>query len=191
MDSFQEQTTRLLTRSILYCAEVLALTQHAYLQRNLQETLETVIREALSDPDSVYSSAGLLQRSLEEISLVGAAPIQKMLLAERHVLLLQLHLKSVREHSARVERGTRATNSKSGNQSSSDVSGRRVTDTMKQVLTCIQKNQPAQAKDVIAKCSSLSQRTVKRRLRDLLETGMIIKKISDGITLYEASKSTK
>jgi response regulator of citrate/malate metabolism len=67
-----------------------------------------------------------------------------------------------------------------------ELSG-RTADTMQHVLECVRKEQPVQTRDVIAKCDGLSSRTVKRRLKDLVDVGSIRREVQNGVVLYLAA----
>src|SRR3972149_4444390 len=92
-----QQSVRLLSRILIYSAQVLVEVREENLRRMLSEALDDFLRAALDgdgDGGPVHESAGVLSACLEDIGIAGAAPGSPLLLPERHVLLLQLHLQA-------------------------------------------------------------------------------------------------
>ena len=190
--NFDQQTTRLLSRALLSCATVLSHTKDSYLARSLEDAILLCVETGVRSKD-VYDaslSTAELQRCLEEVSQSQEMPLKVQLFAERHVLQLLLHIRSRPLHektetvvpSVRTRPAVQQRSQADGN----SMANGRVTDTMKLVLEGIKKTQPARAKDIIVSCASLSQRTVKRNLSELVRTGLVNKNVRNGSVLYSS-----
>jgi hypothetical protein len=188
----QEQTIRLLSRILVHGGEVLAHLMHPHLVRTLQDALESLLRAAFTDAadrDALIAAAQQLRVCLEDVSIVSGAPLGSLLLAERHVLLLQLHLGAERAHTPRSGGTVRVA---AGTPLPQPKTPARITgnakETMEEVLTFVRTSGPIQARDIIAGCGPhVSPRTVKRRIRDLLAAGHIRREDRDGVLLYRAT----
>lgn len=192
--NFQDRTTRLLSRAVLSCATVLAHMGDPFLARSLEDAIQQCIEAGMRldrDTRHVARSVADLHRSLEDVSLIQSAPLRALLLAERHVLLLLLHVRSDAPSKKVVSRAPQPSAASGVQKQAAAVArnGRvngRVTDTMKQVLEGIKKTQPARAKDIIEFCDSLSERTVKRNLTELVRAGYANKSVQNGSVLYSS-----
>lgn len=188
-----QQTTRLLSRALLSCATVLSHTKDSYLTRSLEDAILACVESGVRSKDAQDASRSTaeLQRCLEEVSQSQEVPLRVQLFAERHVLQLLLHLRS-RPLNDKAEpvtplARTRPTVPQQSHEDGNGMANGRVTDTMKLVLEGIKKTQPARAKDVIGVCESLSQRTVKRNLSELVRSGLVNKNARNGAVLYSVS----
>lgn len=203
-DPIREQTIRLLTKTLSYGARIAVQIADPSLARLTQDAMESLVRSAVTaepacagGPDSAALNGSLdeLRRCLEDAGLVNAAPLADLLLAERHALLLQLHLN---RHSAPAARAVQNRPPRipvqageahpvahaSGNGS---LNG-RMTDAMRQVLNALKSSEPSRSRDIIARCRPLSERTVKRSLQNLVTAGLVSKELQDGTVLYRASQ---
>jgi hypothetical protein len=185
----QEQTRRLLARTLVHTGEVLAHLTHPQLARSLQDTLEGLLRSACrdeSDVETLADAAQSLRRELEGISVVSGAPLASLLVAERHVLLLQLHLGTSRTQGAQQAK-RRASLSVPRIMSTRPKVSANIRESMEQVLGYVRTTGPSQARDIISGCAPvLSERTVKRRIKDLVRDGKLRKEEADGTLLYRA-----
>lgn len=190
-----EQTIRHFSRAVLSCASVLPHIKDGFLARSLEDAVLNCI-EAGMRPDAggrlLFDAASELHRCLEDTGMTQAAPLRALLLAERHVLLLMLHLRSSHQTGRTAHQVPRAEVERTSHQRSENSVSRsiltngRITDTMKQVLEGIKKTQPARAKEIIEFCGALSERTVKRNLTELVRAGLASKVVENGSVLYSA-----
>jgi len=192
----REQTICLIMRAVLYSSQVLSHVRDPYLQRSLQDAIEACLKigmDSASEPSRMQVPVAELHRRLEDISLTSIVPLRSLLLAERHVLLLLVHVRSFPDIKKQSVPGTSRDDriSEVIDTSMTDSNGlldQRLTETMKQVLTGIQTKQPARAKDIIQHCQPLSERTIRRNLKELVTSGLVIKEMHGGTILYKTSQ---
>lgn len=190
----EEQTIRLFSRALLHSVEVLAHVKDPYLYRTLQDSIEQSIRVAVqSGGDSRELSDAILEihRCLEEISSFQADAIRPLLLAERHVLLLLLHVRSRSDSAHRSvpvasKRSPSAQSPKSSKELGNGLVNGHLSSSARQVLRGVQETEPVRAKDIIEHCSPMSERTIRRSLKELVLLGLVSKDAREGAIRYRA-----
>ncbi|HXV26578.1 MAG TPA: hypothetical protein VD862_00905 [Candidatus Paceibacterota bacterium] len=177
-------TSRLISRVLIYTAQVLTQVRDEHLRRTLHDAVDDMLRASL-DGAALEEPAGILQECLEQCSAAGAAPLGSLLFAERHVLLLRLHLRSAPAiKAAPTVPAARPASRPPGPVSVAPVGNGHLTKTSKRVLARIKELGIGRPRDIIEKCRPLSDRTVKRSLRELVLAGLVRRDTQDGNVIY-------
>lgn len=194
----KEQTVRLLLRVLMHSAQLLSYVRDPFLQRSLQDALQESLAAGLRSPGDSGALAvpvAELQRCLEDVSLTSHVPMREMLMAERYVLLLLMHVRSFPAKVPDVPVSASGATTKitpgpdpvpaHGN----GVQGNGLTETMRTVFASLGDGKPVRVRDVIARCGRLSERTVRRNLKELVSTGMVLTSFRDGVVMYRTAQA--
>lgn len=191
-----EKNVRLFSRAVLHSVQVLDAIEDAHLYRTLQDAIEYGIRTAMGgdlSSSKFLDACGDLRQCLEEVGSLQPDVLRAQLLAERHVLLLLIHVGAhIRTPVAKkpvVQGSPKAVTREESTPAKVRPSvDEHVSESAQQVLTGVQQTGPVRAKDIIAHCSPMSERTVRRSLRELVEIGRVTKDASHGTVRYRVAQ---
>jgi len=189
MSRLHPRTIRLLARTLWYGARLAPALGDSYLRNEFQERMEDLLATAAEGQDVlvVFQAGRRLHRILERIHASGNVRLEDLLLAERYVLLLMVHLRSSDRLVAPVSRPPASSRKDDEKAPVVDsVKEIEVSDTAQTVLAAIKKGGSARARDVIRRCAPLSDRTVKRCLKELADVGLVQKENREGAVFYRS-----
>lgn len=189
-----EHTVRLLSKTVLYSVQVLEQVRDAHWYRELQDAIERCIRAAVrtdaSRHDELSDVCRELHRCLQDIGLTYQHAIRPLLLAERHVLLLLLHVRGGTVPEKRSHVPAQKPVARISEESGDSPSNGHISESAQQVLLGIQRTGPVRAKDIIAHCRPFSERTVRRSLKELVDQGLVVKDSSQGGVRYRVARES-
>ena len=194
-----EQTIRLFSRALLHSMTVLVSTRDIYAYRSLQDVIEYCTRVAVQSSCEGRVFVGAireLHHSLQEVTATQTESLKSLLLAERHVLLLLVHMTSVvasnqktvpSSMTPRDVRVPKVRNPESVKIIRTSGKKEQLSASAQQVFIGVQKTEPVRAKDIIKHCSPMSERTVRRSLSELVSAGHVVKDARNGAVHYKIS----
>lgn len=195
---YQEQTIRLFSRALLHSVSVLNDVSDTYLYRSLQDAIEQCVRVGVQSGGQgqmLADAIGELHRCLQDVGSTGTTSLRPLLLAERHLLLLLLHVRSTPPAQNPKNTGTSTspeTRSAQGNgapvETHEGAMNGRLSASAHQIFQGVQETGPVRAKDIIEHCSPMSERTVRRGLRELVSLGLVVKNARNGAVLYQVAQ---
>lgn len=165
-----EEVSDLLEAHIRYCQPFDDLQAHAQARRTYIQSFKKA------------------ETLLEEISYLNKGrPIAVAIARERILFCLEQVLQEGRTR--RVFRATPPAMIQTVSSAAANRSGEmKMNSTREKILDFVRSGPERRPRDVIDQFSALSERTVKRNLKELSEEGLIVKKIENRATYYSASE---
>ncbi len=204
----QEESAQRLVRLLISGSRVLLSVRDGFFSQKLRESLSLVVLAAIRSHggeegrrDSVaqyyntkgelIAALGNLEQTLEELDYLKLAPV----LFLRRMLSQTLRLKFLvlRQKTPRPRREQKSAVQKQKQKQAELVAEAsvgsvrktpRLTENQERILGFIRQSEVARAKDIIDEFSVLSERTVKRNLKELMSSGLVQKRLENRAVFY-------
>jgi len=174
-------------QAVLATARLLAYTRDAFIVRKIYLQLSALMESFIRFSQLPSDDGKLrLQKSIEHLAdlIEYVGHFQKLnplaiLQAQRALLLFRMSI----IHASSDVTPSRQPAAGRKKQASSPLS-----DSKKKILTFIKQSEQTRAKDIVDEFATLSSRTIRRNLRDLMHSGFIRKKMKDRAVFYTAGE---
>ncbi len=202
----QEESAQRLVRLLISGARLLLSVRDRFFSQRIRESLSFVVLAAIrahSGEESrrenvaqyydarreLLSALGHLAQTLEELDYLELAPV----LFLRRMLFQTLRLKflTLRKRVPRPRQEQKPAVQKQ-KQKQAELVARtsiirktpRLTENQERILGFIRQSEVARAKDIVDEFNALSERTVKRNLKELMSSGLVQKRLENRAVFY-------
>jgi hypothetical protein len=156
-----------------------------FFKNRLTEEIEKLIDKHLAAAGPEYiRELKNTEKLLEEISYLGQGEPVKLAQAQEQVLHYLYNV--LKDKSPRAESPEVVASPVSEPEQKSRIGQKQLNDTQNKILEFVRRVPERRAKEIIVEFSAMSNRTIKRGLKELSQEGLIMKKSGNGTVYYSA-----